>query len=144
VTALRTCAFHLVLFSFHSIYIQDIFLLADEANNYKRWKEEFKELFKKGRIVMLFGSALKDYSKAGDIDVMIVVKKEDFKEVMKIIDEKQQLLPKKIHSIGLTANDLAKNIKKRKEAIVDIVRNAVILYGQDKYVEILKKQQLYI
>ena len=32
-------------------YVQKLmsFLLADEANRHKRWKEEFKELFKKGR-----------------------------------------------------------------------------------------------
>src|SRR3989338_6177544 len=35
------------------------FLLADEANNFKRWKEEFKKLSGEGRIVMLFGSVLR-------------------------------------------------------------------------------------
>ena len=117
------------------------FLLADEANNFRRWKEEFKELFKKGIIVMLFGSVLKNYAKARDIDVMIVVEKKDYKEVIRIIKEKQELLPKRIHSIELTSNDLVKNIKKRKESVMDIVKNALILHGQDKYVDILKKQQ---
>jgi len=115
-----------------------LFLLADEANNFKRWREEFKELFKKDRIVMLFGSVLKDYAQARDIDIMIVVEKKDYKDVTRIIKQKQKLLPKRIHSIELTTNDLVKNIKKRKEAIMDIVKNAVILYGQDKYVEIVK------
>ncbi len=114
------------------------FLLADEANNFRRWKEEFRDLFKKNRIILLFGSVLKDYAKARDIDVMIVVEKKGYKEVIKIIKEKQELLPKRIHSIELTANDLIKNIKKRKEAVIDIVKNAVILHGQDKYVEIIK------
>jgi len=114
------------------------FLLADEANNFRRWKEEFKILFKKGRIVMLFGSVLKDYSKARDIDVMVIAEKRDYKDVAKIIKQKQELLPKRIHSIELTANDFIKNIKKRKEAIIDIVKSAVILYGQNEYVEIIK------
>lgn len=114
------------------------FLLADEANNFKRWKEEFKEISKKDRIIMLFGSVLKDYAKARDIDVMVVVEKKGYKEVIKIIKQKQELSPKRIHSIELAASDLIKNIKKRNEAIIDIVKNAVILYGQDKYVEIIK------
>ncbi len=114
------------------------FLLSDEANNFKRWQEEFKELFKKGRIVMLFGSILKNYAKASDIDIMIVIKKEDFKEVHKLIEEKRELLPKKIHSIELTEEDIIKNIKEKKEVIIDIVRNAVVLYGQDKYVEVIR------
>jgi|SRR3989338_1651867 len=115
------------------------FLLADEANGkFKRWKEEFKELFKKERIIMLFGSAIKNYATARDIDIMIVIKKEDFKDVRKIINEKQEILPRNIHSIELTEQDLINNIKKRKESVMDIVRNAVILCGQDKYVEAIK------
>jgi len=115
------------------------FLLADEANSkFRRWKEEFKELFKKNRIVMLFGSTIIDYSTARDIDMMMIMDKKDYKPVKKIIDEKQQILPKKIHSIQLTEEALIQNIKKRQEAIVDIVKNAVILYGEDKYVRVIK------
>ena len=114
------------------------FLLADEANDFKRWKEEFKELFKKDRIIMIYGSAIKNYAKANDIDIMIIIRKAEYKEVIKIIEKKQKILPKKIHSIELTENDLLQNIKQKKESVVDIVKNAVILYGQDKYVNIMK------
>ncbi|MBM3200295.1 nucleotidyltransferase domain-containing protein [Candidatus Woesearchaeota archaeon] len=114
------------------------FLLADEANNFKRWKEEFKALFKEGRIIMLYGSAVKNYEKASDIDLMIVLKKEALKEVKNILKEKEELLPKKIHSIELTADDLLKNIKKKEEATLNIIKNSVILYGQDDYVEMIK------
>ena len=114
------------------------FLLADEANNFKRWKEEFKELFKKDRIIMIYGSVIKNYAKANDIDIMIVIKKAEYKEIIKIIEKKQNILPKKIHSIELTANDLLQNIKQKKDPVIAIIRNAVILYGQDKYVEIIK------
>ena len=115
------------------------FLLADEANNnFKRWKEEFRQLFKKDRIVMLFGSAVNNYATAKDIDIMVVIKKADLREVKKIIDEKQELLPKRIHSIELTEGDLKNNLKKREKAIIDIVKNAIILYGQDRYVEAIK------
>ena len=114
------------------------FLLADEANNFKRWREEFKELFKKDRIVMLYGSAIKNYKQARDVDIMVIIKKEEFKDIKKIIDKKQEILPKKIHSIQLTEEDLIKNIKQKKESIIDIVRNAVVLHGQDKYVEAIK------
>ncbi len=142
------------------------FLLADEANSFKRWKEEFrelskkakivilygsaiknyskgwkeefKELFKKDRIIMIYGSVIKNYVKANDIDIMIVIRKAEYKEVTKIIEKKQKILPKKIHSIELTANDLLQNIKQKKKSVIDMVKNAIILYGQDKYVEIIK------
>ena len=114
------------------------FVLADEAYKFKRWKEEFKELSKKDRVVIMYGSVIKDYAKASDIDIMIVIKKSDYKKVNKILEEKQKIIPKKIHSIELTATDLLDNIKQKKKAVIDIIKNAVILYGQDKYVEVIK------
>lgn len=126
--------------NFNNDYVPHLisFLLADEANNFKRWKEEFKELFKKDRIVMLFGSAIKDYAHARDIDVMIVLENKDLKEVSNIIKNKEDILPKKLHAIKLNHHDLLENLKKKDKAFVDIIKNAILLYGQDKYVEALK------
>lgn len=117
------------------------FLLADEANNFKRWKEEFKDLFKKDRIVMMYGSAIKNYTHAKDIDIMIIIENKDVKEVNNILKKKEEILPKKIHSIKLTYQDLSENLKKKDKVVIDIVKNAIILYGQDEYVRILKNAQ---
>lgn len=129
--------------NFDDAYVSQLiaFLLADEANNLKRWKEEFKELFKKDRIVMLFGSAIKDYAHANDIDLMIVLDSKDVKEANEALKKKEEILPKKLHTIKLTRQDISDNLKKRDTAMVDIVKNAIILYGQDRYVEILKNAQ---
>ena len=117
-----------------------VFLLADEANRFKRWEEEFKELFKEGRTILIYGSMIKDYAKAKDIDIMIVMEmnKRDIKEVNGILKEKEGLLPKKIHAIKLTYEDLLKNIKGKNKAIIDIIKNAIVIYGQDKYMEVIK------
>jgi len=124
--------------NFDENYVSQLiaFLLADEANNFKRWKEEFKDLFKEGRVVMIYGSAIKDYAQARDIDIMIVMDKKDIKGINKFINEKEEILPKKIHSIKVTQQDLLENLKKRNKAMIDIVKNAIVLYGQDRYVEI--------
>ena len=114
------------------------FLLADEANKFKRWKEEFKELFKKNRIIMLFGSAIKDYAHAQDIDVMIVLENKEIKEVNAILKKKEEILPKKLHAIKLNHLDLLENLKKKDKEFIDIIKNAIILYGHGTYVEILK------
>ncbi len=126
--------------NFNEAYVSQLiaFLLADEANNFKRWKEEFKELFKKDRTVMLFGSVIKDYTHAHDIDLMIVLENKDLKEVNGIIKKKEEILPKKLHTIKLNYHDLLENLKKKDKAFVDITKNAIILYGQDKYVGALK------
>ncbi len=114
------------------------FLLADEANKFKRWKEEFRELFTKNRIVLIFGSAIKDYAHARDIDLMIVLENKEVTEVSEILKKKEEILPKKLHTIKLNHHDLRENLKKKDKAFVDIIKNAIILYGQDKYVEALK------
>jgi len=125
--------------NFEENYVKQLitFLLADEANRFKRWKEEFKELFNRNRIVMLFGSAIKNYAQAKDIDIMVVVEKEDLKETNKVLKKKEEILPKKLHSIKLTHKDLLENLKKRNKVVVDIAKNAIVLYGQDKYVEVI-------
>ena len=121
------------------------FLLADEANKFKRWKEEFKELFKKNRIIMLFGSAIRDYTHAHDIDLMIVIENKGVNEVNVVLKKKEEILPKKLHAIKLNHQDLLENLKKKDKAFVDIIKNAIILYGQDTYVGVLKNvASLYI
>ncbi|MDI6738687.1 MAG: nucleotidyltransferase domain-containing protein [Nanoarchaeota archaeon] len=126
--------------NFEEAYVSQliVFLLADEANSFKRWKEEFKGVFKEGRIVMIYGSAIKNYTQASDIDIMIVMDKNDIKEINNFINKKEDMLPKKLHAIMVTQQDLLENLKKRNKAIIDIVKNAIILYGQDKYVEIMQ------
>ena len=126
--------------NFNNDYVASLvsFLLADEANKFKRWKEEFKELFKKDRIILLFGSTVKDYAHAHDIDMMMVLENKEVKEVNAFLKKKEEILPKKLHSIKLNHQDLLENLKKSDKAFVDIIKNAIILYGQEKYVEILK------
>ena len=126
--------------NFNDDYVSQLiaFLLADEANNFKRWKEEFKELFKKTRIIMIFGSAIKDYAHARDIDLMLVIENKDIKEINNILRKKEEILPKKLHAIKLTPKDLLENLKNKDKAIMDIVKNAIILYGEDECVEVLK------
>ncbi len=115
-----------------------VFLLADEANHFRRWKEEFRELFKKSRIVMLFGSAIKNYASAADIDIMVVMEHNHFRNVNAVLKKKQEMLPKKLHVIKLTSNDLLENLKKKNKAMIGIAKNAIILHGQETYVGLLQ------
>lgn len=126
--------------NFEEDYVKKLisFLLTDEANKFRRWKYEFKDIFKKDRIVLIYGSAIRNYEKAKDIDVMIVLDKKDIKEVNSILNKAQEFLPKKIHPIKLTEKEISENLLSRQEAIVDIVKNAIVLYGQEKYVEVIK------
>ncbi len=131
--------------NFNNDYVPSLvsFLLADEANSFKRWKEEFRELFKEDRLVMLFGSAVKDYAHAQDIDIIVVLENKEIKEVNDILKKKEDILPKKLHTIKLNHHDLMENLKKKDKAFVDIIKNAIILYGQDRYVGALKNVSIF-
>ena len=87
---------------------------------------------------MLFGSTIKDYAHAHDIDLMIIIENKEINEVNAFLKKKEEILPKKLHVIKLNHHDLLENLKKSDKAFVDIIKNAIILYGQEKYVEILK------
>lgn len=114
-----------------------VFLLADEAKNFKRWKEEFKCVAKEG-IVLIYGSMIKNYRASKDIDIMIIAKQTKIRNIEKEIAEIQKFLPKKLHSIIITKEDFLKNINSNQKAIIDIIRTAIVLNDQERYVGILK------
>ncbi len=113
------------------------FALINEAKKYERWINEFKSLYKEGRIILFYGSASRNYTQARDIDIMVILEKEDIKEIDKKIKEIQEILPKKIHAIKATKDDLIKNLQTNNKAMIEIIRTAIILYGYDDYMEVI-------
>lgn len=114
------------------------FLLADEAQEHKQWKFDFESLAGKNRIVIIYGSVLKNYDKAKDIDLVIILNKRDWNKVREILDKRRAILAKPLHDIRLTADDLIKNVKQKKPAIIDTIKTGIILFGQEEYVNIIK------
>lgn len=115
------------------------FALINEAGKYQRWKDEFKSLNKKDRILLFYGSASRDYSHAKDIDIFVIISKKDFKEVSKELGKIQGILPKKLHAIKATKKDLVKNIKENNKSMIDIIKTAIVLYGYDEYMGVVNE-----
>ncbi|MAH51598.1 hypothetical protein CMI37_37625 [Candidatus Pacearchaeota archaeon] len=113
------------------------FALINEASKFQRWKDEFKSLHKKGRIILFYGSASRNYSQAKDIDVFLILDKEDIREANKEIEKLQNMLPKKLHVIKATKEDLMRNIKDNNKSMMEIIKTAIVLYGYDEYMEIV-------
>ena len=70
------------------------FALINEARKYQRWKEEFKPLHKKARIVLFYGFASRNYAQAKDIDIFIILDKNDVDEIDRELERVQSILPK--------------------------------------------------
>jgi len=114
------------------------FLLLEEARTNRRWVEEFKDIAPKALFLVLFGSILVNEEKANDIDLLVILKGNKSKEVRKAVIEKQSLLPKNLHAIYLTRDDLQKNLKEGNVAMLDAIKNGIVLSGHQEYVEMLK------
>ncbi|MCK5282431.1 MAG: nucleotidyltransferase domain-containing protein [Nanoarchaeota archaeon] len=113
-------------------------LLMEKARQHEMWVDEFEELAKYVDIMILFGSIIRNESKANDIDVLLVFKKENNDKINSIIKEKNKILTKRIHPIKQTKSDLVKNIKKKDKVILSAIKTGIVLYGFEKILEVLK------
>lgn len=113
------------------------FALINESGKYKRWKDEFKSLYKEGRILLFYGSASRNYLQAKDIDLFLVLDKKDISKVNKEIKKIQNILPKKLHVIKATKEDLLNNIKGNNKSMIEIIKTAIVLFGYDDYMGVV-------
>jgi len=107
----------------------------------KMWIKDLEILKKKTELAILFGSVLKRSRKARDIDILLVFKKRNLKDIEHMIDKINKIKSKKIHAVYQTKSDLIKNIKRRDKAILNEIREGVILWGRDFLVESVKNGQ---
>lgn len=113
-------------------------LLMEEAKKFQRWVEEFSELFDYCKIAVLFGSIIKFDKNSKDIDLMLIYDEKHNDKINDIINHKNGLLTKKIHLMKQTEKDVIQNIIKKDKVILDVIRTGVVLYGFEKYVELIK------
>lgn len=106
--------------------------LTIEAQEHKRWLEEFKGIENKSELVILFGSILVNEKKAHDVDLLVVANEDNFKGINKIISDKNKIMNKKVHLILQGQNDFQIDLKNRKGVIWESIKKGVVLFGQDK------------
>ncbi|GBE20566.1 MAG TPA: hypothetical protein ENG87_05475 [Candidatus Pacearchaeota archaeon] len=107
-------------------------VLTIEAQNHKRWVEEFRQLKDKINFAILFGSILKREDSAKDIDLLVVADKTMFNEIKSIINKKNKILLKKVHLILQEKKDFEKDMQNKNNAIMKIIKTGVILFGQEE------------
>ncbi len=112
-------------------------LIKESMEEASRWLSEFEVLFGIARIVLIYGSAIKNYEKAKDIDIVLVIEKGKYKEASKLIDEKNNILLKPIHPLIMTLSDLEKNLKNKNPAMVNALREGYTIHGHNKIIEVV-------
>jgi len=112
--------------------------LVMEAQNFRRWTEEFKQLQGRVNFLILFGSITRNEKQANDIDLLIVADKNNFKEVKKVIEERDKLSNKKIHFLFQTRGDFRQDVAAKNKVMIEIIKTGIALYGQEEYLKTLK------
>lgn len=113
-------------------------LMKESREKAPRWLSEFEGLFDMTQILLIYGSAIRAYEKARDIDLLIVIKKSKYKEASKFVDEKNNILLKPIHPLIMSLSDLEKNLKNKNPAMINAMREGYVLNGQDKIIGVIK------
>jgi predicted nucleotidyltransferase len=111
---------------------------SEQAPSYiKRWLLEVKKI-KNSYSAILFGSVLKKYGEAKDIDVLLITDKKKFSELKKEIEEINLINIKKLHPVYQTKKDFIENIKKQDKVILNTIKG-VVVFGEDTIIDLFKK-----
>jgi predicted nucleotidyltransferase len=111
-----------------------------EAQNFRRWIEEFKQLQGRVNFLILFGSITRNEKQANDIDILIVADKNNFREIKKIVEERDKLSNKKIHFLFQTEGDFRQDVSAKNKVMLEIIKTGIALYGQEEYLKVLKSK----
>ena len=118
-------------------------LLSEERRNLKGYSKIYAEeiqKFEQAELIILFGSVLnnKDFN---DVDVLFITNKP--KEVTKFCLGISKIKTKPVVPLILKKEDFIKEIKTKKEVVLNILKTGIILRGEPILLKVLKnvKQQ---
>ncbi len=120
-------------------------LLMTEARQHaQRWLHQFEKLFEVAEAVIIFGSAVRNYAGAGDIDLLIVLKKEHLTAAHQIIQKENQMSVKPIHVVWQSPQDFINNLKKPDPVLLNALKFGYVLKGHKPVIRaILQAQQTH-
>ena len=109
---------------------------AKQAHPYVRvWIDEIRKI-KSADAAILFGSVLRKFKDAGDIDVVLILNEKNYKKVKNEILEVNEIGTKKIHALFQTTKDFIGNIKKNDKPLLSAV-NGIYVFGEDLLMELM-------
>lgn len=100
----------------------------------KLYADEVKN-FEDAKLIILFGSVLNN-KEFNDVDVLFLTNKT--KETMKFCLSISKIRTKPVVPLILTKEDIIREIKNKKEAIINILKTGVILKGESIFIDIIK------
>ena len=96
----------------------------------------FKELKEVTKACILFGSYIDLSKKPHDLDVLFVL--DGYEEYKKKLSAVKGIVPAEIHDVVQTEEDMKKNIIKKDEVILNILRKGIVLWGQKTITKVIQ------
>src|SRR3989344_7246018 len=113
-------------------------LLLEEKRNLKRYSKLYSgelEKFESTVLIILFGSILNN-KEFNDVDVLFITDRP--KEVTKFCLSISKIRTKPVVPLILKKEDLIKEIKNKKEVILDILKKGIVIKGESVFLEVIK------
>ena len=126
-----------------SEYVKDYvkFLLkreGEQAHPYvKVWLHEIEKL-KSADSAILFGSVLRKYREAGDIDTVLITDEKRFPKLKKEVEEVNQVNAKRLHPIYQSKADFVKNVSKGDSVLLSAIKG-IVVFGGDLIIEAMRR-----
>ena len=91
------------------------------------------------KLIILFGSILTKKNDARDVDVLFIIKnKEQVDEVNSFCLEISKIRTKRVNPLIMLEQDFVNNLKNKDKAIQDLIKNGIILKGEDNFIRAIK------
>ena len=91
------------------------------------------------KLIILFGSILTKKNEAKDIDVLFIIKnKEQVSEINNFCLEISKIRTKKVNPLIMLEQDFVNNLKDKNKAIQDLIKNGIILKGEEIFIRTIK------
>ncbi|MBI4453331.1 hypothetical protein HY636_01690 [Candidatus Woesearchaeota archaeon] len=123
---------------YYAARIIETLLINEARENASRWLSEFEDLFKDLEIAIIFGSIIRQPKTANDIDLLLIFRQKNIKNVKHFISEKNKILLKPIHPIMQSRQDIMNNLNKKDPVILNALRRGYVLHGYDKLIGVIK------
>jgi len=129
--------YKLNLNNYETIKLCELLILGEKRNLRRYAKVYADEIinFEQADFIILFGSVLKgdDFN---DVDVLFVTNQ--LKKVNDFCLEISKVRTKPVVPLILKKEDLIKEIRQKKESLLDIIKKGVILKGESAFMEVIK------
>ena len=105
----------------------------------KGWIYDLNSFIPDTKALLLFGSILRKDKNARDVDLCLILKNpDDYNKLQSKVNSINKKSRLKIHPLYLTEKEFEKKLKEKDKPIIDMVKNCVVIHGQELFVKVLK------